>query len=42
MKKLSSMSADQIFKTAVKAGIYTKSGKLTKHYASPAGEKTKG
>ena len=36
MKKLSAMSADQIFATAVKSGIYTKGGKLKKPYAPPS------
>jgi hypothetical protein len=26
------MSAEQVFQVAVRAGIYTKSGELTKHY----------
>lgn len=33
MKKLAGMTAEQIFATAVKSGIYTKSGKLKKPYA---------
>ena len=33
MKKLSMMSAHEIFLTAVEVGIYTKSGKLRKPYA---------
>lgn len=34
MKKLAGMTANQIFATAVKSGIYTKAGKLKKPYAS--------
>jgi hypothetical protein len=33
---LQGMSPKQIFELAVRAGIYTKSGKLTKHYRDDA------
>jgi hypothetical protein len=33
MEKLARMSADEIFETAVRAGIYTPDGRLTEHYA---------
>jgi hypothetical protein len=36
LKKLQQMSADDLFKLAVSAGIYTKGGKLTKHYRADA------
>ncbi len=36
MKMLSTMSAHEIFETAVKSGIYTKKGKLKKPYAAEA------
>jgi hypothetical protein len=32
VKKIAAMSADQRLATMVRAGIYTKSGKLTKQY----------
>jgi hypothetical protein len=32
VKKISAMSPEQRLATMVRAGIYTKSGKLTKHY----------
>ena len=32
LAEMQRMSTDEIFKLAVRAGIYTKSGKLTKHY----------
>lgn len=32
LAKLEAMSAEQVFQIAVRAGIYTKSGRLTKHY----------
>lgn len=32
MKRLSRMSVDEIFETAVRSGIYTKTGKLKKLY----------
>ncbi len=34
MKRLAKMSSREIFETAVKTGIYTKKGKLTKQYSS--------
>ncbi len=34
MKRLAKMSAEEIFETAVKSGIYTRKGKLRKPYAS--------
>jgi hypothetical protein len=33
MRKLARMTPEEIFQTSVDAGIYTKAGKLTKHYA---------
>jgi len=36
MRRLSAMTADEIFETAVKSGIYTKKGKLKKPYAAQA------
>ncbi|MBI2927595.1 MAG: hypothetical protein HYY24_18010 [Verrucomicrobia bacterium] len=32
LKKVRAMSSDQLFATMVRAGIYTKSGKLRKEY----------
>jgi hypothetical protein len=42
MKRLSKMSAEEIFQTAVKAGIYTKKGKLKKPYAAQAEDELAG
>jgi hypothetical protein len=41
MQRLNAMSARDIFKTLVKAGIYTAAGGLTARYQAPA-PKTKG
>ncbi len=34
MKRMAKMTPHEIFQTMVEAGVYTKSGKLTKRYAS--------
>lgn len=36
LAKLARMSARELFAIAVRAGIYTKTGKLTKHYRDDA------
>ncbi len=35
MKRLSKMSAQEIFQTSVDAGIHNPDGSLTKHYRTP-------
>jgi hypothetical protein len=34
LAKMQQMTPDEVFALAVRAGIYTKAGKLTKHYRS--------
>ena len=36
LAKMQQLSTDEVFQLAVRAGIYTKSGKLTKHYREDA------
>jgi hypothetical protein len=36
LASLQAMSVGELFKVAVRAGIYTKDGKLTKHYRADA------
>jgi hypothetical protein len=36
LEKLGAMSQKQLFQLAIRAGIYTKSGKLTKYYEDDA------
>ncbi|MBI5543841.1 MAG: hypothetical protein HY901_08145 [Deltaproteobacteria bacterium] len=38
MAKLERMTPDEVFQTAVRAGIYTADGRLTSHYSSNGNE----